>query len=699
MKVRFFLAALLAVTGLFVWGCTEDPPNPVAVDLGSELEMSAEAPPIAWEVLAPVPTVGIGVEGMSVAVLGNTIVAALGHEFGDKPTTRLYDIDTDTWSFGANAPGASSEGAGVANGGLFYNVGGRGAGATALWTYDPSTDSWNNSLSQMPTPRQGLAACVVGDAIYAIGGRTSNGPNGGGKVDIVECYDILTDEWTTVAPLPERRSDMAAEVVGGKIYIFGGFDQDRNVLNDVCMYDPTTDEWTTGLSPMPTARGAMYAVATHGGTVYVIGGWDGRSSGLSTNEAYKVAQDEWTGGQPPMPTARAETGAVNHGGRIYIVGGGRPGFGLSVAANEVFFPPALVAPPVVPILALSPDTLCFDESLLVQTFDITNIGAGTLNWMVSDNRSWISASPLIGSDDATITVIVNPAGLPPGLHTGSVVVLSDGGNGTVAVKLTVPESPPVLVLSPTSLGFGSVAINSIFQISNSGGGTLIWSITDDRPWITVTPNAGSGDAIVTVAINRAGLSPGSYSGTVSVTSNGGNGTVSVVMGVAGTSPGAIGVFADQAGADCNLTDTTPGLLTYWVVHVNSPGAMAAGFSAPMPSCMVGATFLADDPQFVVTIGSSQTGVGVGYGVCLTSPITVLGIQYFAAGGTTPCCPYTVIEDPRAASGQVEAVDCATNLIFIAGLTTFVNDDGSCPCTVSSSSNTWVKMKGMPGRSR
>ena len=305
----------------------------------------------AWATLAPVPSVGGpgvgGVEGMSVASVGDEIIAALGFDSfpGDTSTTRIYDIASNTWSLGAAAPGTSSEGAGVAHGGLFYTVGGRVAGPGSapradIWSYSPVSDTWNAALTPMPTARAGLAIAVVGDSIYAIGGRTATaGPcTGDGALATVERYDIASDTWTPVASLLAPRSDLAAAAVGGKIYVFGGCDNAGTFLADVDVYNPVTDTWSTAPANMPTARAGMYAVATKGGTVYVIGGWDGVGPGLSTNEAYKVSQDTWTPGLLPMPTHRAEVGAVGHGGRIYIVGGSQPAFGASVDANEVFKP-------------------------------------------------------------------------------------------------------------------------------------------------------------------------------------------------------------------------------------------------------------------------------------------------------------------------------------------------------------------------
>lgn len=234
----------------------------------------------------------------------------------------------------------------MVHGGLLYSIGGREGGPgssarNAIWSYNPVTDTWNSTLTAMPTARAGLAVAVVGNAIYAIGGRTGTaGPNSPGKLAVVERYDIDTDSWTTVAPLPSARSDLAAAVVGGKIYVFGGFTGAGALTGAVDVYDPTKNTWNTSPADMPTPRAAFYAVVRNGGTVYCIGGWNGvfpfNAAIGSLVEAYKVSQNSWTTGLPAMPTPRAEAGAIGRGGRIYILGGAQPGFGVSVAANEAF---------------------------------------------------------------------------------------------------------------------------------------------------------------------------------------------------------------------------------------------------------------------------------------------------------------------------------------------------------------------------
>lgn len=284
-----------------------------------------------WTALAPVPA---PTEGMQTAVVGNKIVAAYGFSGGDTQLTRIYNIAANSWGFGAVAPApVRSEGAAASHGGFFYAVGGRPVIAD-LDRYDPASDTWT-SLADMPTGRAGLGVATVGNAIYAIGGRTGASPCAGGALATVERYDIDTNTWSTVAPLPSARSDLAAVARGGKIYVFGGCTDFATVLDDVDVYNPVTDTWSTAPADMPTARAAMYGAAAKGGTIYVVGGWTPLTGQLATNEAYKVASDTWSTALA-MPSPRAEMGVVSHGGRVYTVGGGI--FGSSSDLNLSFKP-------------------------------------------------------------------------------------------------------------------------------------------------------------------------------------------------------------------------------------------------------------------------------------------------------------------------------------------------------------------------
>ncbi len=292
-----------------------------------------------WTALAPVSPAPA--EGMTVGGVGQVIVAAYGFSPvpGNTNLTRLYNINTNSWSTGTAAPmpaRADAASGDTTHGGFLYVIGGGNSGVplSDLQRYDPVLDAWT-TLSPMNTARAGAAAAVIDDGIFVIGGRQSTGGpcSGGPYLTTVEKYDIDTDTWSPVAPLPSARSDLAAVAHGGKIYVFGGC-SDTGVTGEVDMYDPQTNTWTTGLMPMTTARASL--VAGHSGdNVYAIGGTNGVSAS-NANEVYDVAHNSWS--NAPMTTARQEAGVNSHGGRIYVVGGATPAYGASTDANEVFKP-------------------------------------------------------------------------------------------------------------------------------------------------------------------------------------------------------------------------------------------------------------------------------------------------------------------------------------------------------------------------
>lgn len=95
-------------------------------------------------------------------------------------------------------------------------------------------------------------------------------------------------------------------------------------------------------------------------------------------------------------------------------------------------------------------------------------------------------------------------------------------------QLSISPDPPSFDLGGMSAG---ETASRIFSISNAGSGIIEWSVSDDQPWITVNPNSGTDSGTVTLNINTAGLSPGSYTGTITLTSNGGTRTGAISLTV------------------------------------------------------------------------------------------------------------------------------------------------------------------------
>jgi len=153
-------------------------------------------------------------------------------------------------------------------------------------------------------------------------------------------------------------------------------------------------------------------------------------------------------------------------------------------------------------------------------------------WEATKDSSWITiTSGSSGTGNGTVSYLVSAN--PGAERTGRITV-----SGQVHT-ITQEGINPSLCKSTTSLNFGSSSTSKTFYVWNCDGGTLSYDISDNKGWIRVSPSSGSSagehDPII-VTVDRSGLSPGSYSGTVTINSNGGSQTVQVAMDVPAPTP-------------------------------------------------------------------------------------------------------------------------------------------------------------------
>jgi hypothetical protein len=186
------------------------------------------------------------------------------------------------------------------------------SGSAPQFSVTEGPGSWTTK-APMPTARADLAAGVANGILYALGGQ--NGP----ALRVVEAYDPVVNSWTSKASMPTARFGLVTGVVNGVLYAVGGSDG-GSVRATVEAYNPATNTWTTKAS-MPTAR-AYLAVGVVNGILYAVGGTVSGSgtNALATVEAYDPATNAWTT-KASMPTGRSNlaVGVVN--GVLYAVGG------------------------------------------------------------------------------------------------------------------------------------------------------------------------------------------------------------------------------------------------------------------------------------------------------------------------------------------------------------------------------------------
>lgn len=243
-----------------------------------------------------------------------------------------YDPAADSWRKVAPLPADLDHIQGVAVGGKIYYVGGLEAwpkpAAASVFVYDPATDSFSRG-TPMPRPRGAGGVAVHGGKVYYAGGLRD-----GRAVAWFDVYDPATRVWRTLPDMPRARDHFQAAVVGGRFYAIGGRDTDIGAVtraNDA--FDFSSGAWSTGLAPLPTARGG-FATALVGDEILVVGG-EGGGRAFSTVEAYDTGTDTWRT-LPPLRVPRHGIQAVACAGSVYVAaGGGAEGGGEPTAAHEV----------------------------------------------------------------------------------------------------------------------------------------------------------------------------------------------------------------------------------------------------------------------------------------------------------------------------------------------------------------------------
>ena len=133
-----------------------------------------------------------------------------------------------------------------------------------VWLLDTATDSWGAmgpgaKWPNCPLPRGSHAACVVdGDSPhpqYCVFGGYGGAKGSRRDFDDLSMLDLNTWRWETVESAggasPERRSGHQLVATPGKLYVFGGWNAERQ-FSDVLVFDLATDTWSN-LPPPPLA--------------------------------------------------------------------------------------------------------------------------------------------------------------------------------------------------------------------------------------------------------------------------------------------------------------------------------------------------------------------------------------------------------------------------------------------------------------
>src|SRR6266566_3768322 len=127
---------------------------------------------------------------------------------------------------------------------------------------------------------------------------------------------------------------------------------------------------------------------------------------------------------------------------------------------------------------------------------------------------------------ATLSLVID-ATWGPGFH---LIVAEDvSSRSTASSNLQITDEgithPAHLLIDTTPLDMGAdvVGTNTIrtLTLANSGGGSISWSANSDASWLLVAPSQGifSQQEVISLAVQRIGLKPGDYRGSITISSN------------------------------------------------------------------------------------------------------------------------------------------------------------------------------------
>jgi N-acetylneuraminic acid mutarotase len=191
--------------------------------------------------------------------------------------------------------------------------------ALALPAVASGAEGWRTH-APLPTPRTEVAAAVAGGRIYVVGGYLADGSSTGE----VDYYLPSADRWFRAPNLPAEVNHAAATSAGGRVVVAGGYGAERSAF----VFDGR--RWRT--LALPARRGAAGAAALRG-VVYVVGGRG--VGGLAKNV---LAWDGKRWRILPGPTPREHLAVTAARGRVYAIGGRKAGYDTNLDLVESWAP-------------------------------------------------------------------------------------------------------------------------------------------------------------------------------------------------------------------------------------------------------------------------------------------------------------------------------------------------------------------------
>ena len=224
--------------------------------------------------------------------------------------------------------------------------------------------------------------------------------------------------------------------------------------------------------------------------------------------------------------------------------GGSESFPIS-ASSGVVTAPTIDLDPVAPALVVTAPALNFVSNggnPATQVVQVGNVGGNPLTWSATSAASWLRLTPPSGTaapdDSSSLSVGIDVSGLADGTHNATLTLdATDALSAPISIPVSLRLSTtPTIQVQPTSLTFSTPERTSpspqTFTLTNTGGGTLVWSATDNQGWLALNPSSGrlaaGQSTTVTASVSSAALPPGTHSASIRVSGAGASNSPVVV---------------------------------------------------------------------------------------------------------------------------------------------------------------------------
>ena len=187
--------------------------------------------------------------------------------------------------------------------GGFDTITNGGQAINQIWEFTPSPAGWVQKTAVLPVPLGYIPTTTIGSLIYTGGGTDITA---GTLTDTTNSfvYNPVADTIATIASIPRATGETRALNFNGKMYVMGGGRTSPNPSNEVDVYNPGTNAWSTDV-PFNNPR-RNFPTDTNGTDhIWLAGGYDADGlTPLASMEIFNCPQAS------PTPTATATASAT-----------------------------------------------------------------------------------------------------------------------------------------------------------------------------------------------------------------------------------------------------------------------------------------------------------------------------------------------------------------------------------------------------